>query len=269
MASESIIDSSRPNAGRIYDCLLGGNHNFEVDREAAEAIQKLMPYIPKAMRLQRWCLQDIAVELTEKRGYDVIIDFASGLPTNDHLHHVVPPGTTVIYSDCDPITVEYAKDILKDVPQVYYFLADARRPEEFLNHQEVQAILQNRRDVALVHWGISLFMTDEEMSHVARALDDWSGPKSCWVFNGQGESSGVADPRAIQVTKMYERMGTPLYIRTVEEYGQLVRPWHPDERGFVSFLEWHGIDFDQLGMTPEDREIVGATGGGFGVYLYK
>ncbi len=28
----SIADTSAPNAGRIYDFLLGGHHNFEVDR---------------------------------------------------------------------------------------------------------------------------------------------------------------------------------------------------------------------------------------------
>ena len=60
MAKESIVDASVPSAGRIYDYLLGGHHNFEVDRQAAEQILKLTPFIPKAMRLQRWCLQDIA-----------------------------------------------------------------------------------------------------------------------------------------------------------------------------------------------------------------
>ena len=42
MASEgssmSIADASQPNAGRIYDYLLGGNHNFEIDRVAAEQL---------------------------------------------------------------------------------------------------------------------------------------------------------------------------------------------------------------------------------------
>ncbi len=32
----SIADASKPNAGRIYDYVLGRNHNFEVDRQAAQ-----------------------------------------------------------------------------------------------------------------------------------------------------------------------------------------------------------------------------------------
>lgn len=30
------IDTTKPNAARIYDYYLGGNHNVEVDRQAAE-----------------------------------------------------------------------------------------------------------------------------------------------------------------------------------------------------------------------------------------
>lgn len=95
MSQDNIADPSKPSAGRMYDYFLGGSHNFEVDRQAAQQITKLLPFTPKYMRLQRWPLQDIAVELSEKHGFDVIIDFASGLPTMDHIHQKVKPGTTV------------------------------------------------------------------------------------------------------------------------------------------------------------------------------
>src|ERR1041384_1318361 len=167
MTQESIIDTSKPSAGRIYDYMLGGHHNFEVDRQAADQIVKLVPFLPKAMRLQRWCLQDLALELTEKRGFDIIIDCASGLPTNDHIHHVVPAGTTVIYSDFDPVVVEYGREILADTSNIYFFQADARRPDELLNRPEVQEILGGRRDVALVYWGICMFLSDDDLSHAA------------------------------------------------------------------------------------------------------
>src|SRR5512143_2542931 len=103
MPQDNIVDASKPSAGRMYDYYLGGNHNFEVDRQAADQVLKIMPFVAKGARLQRWTLQDIAIELGEKRGYDVIIDFASGLPTMDHIHYKVPKGTTVIYSDSDPV----------------------------------------------------------------------------------------------------------------------------------------------------------------------
>ena len=36
-----IADASQPNAGRIYDYLLGGSHNFEIDREAAQVAEEV------------------------------------------------------------------------------------------------------------------------------------------------------------------------------------------------------------------------------------
>jgi len=204
MTRESIVDASKPNAGRIYDYLLGGHHNFEVDRMAAEQLIKLLPFVPKFARLQRWCLQDIAVELAERRGYDVIVDLASGLPTNDHIHHVVPAGTTVIYSDYDPVVVEYAREILAGTPDVYFFLADARQPEELLNRAEVQEILKGRRDVALVTWGVSSFLSSEDVAHMARVLYDWAGPRSTWAFNVQGGDGNPDDPAVIRVLQIYK-----------------------------------------------------------------
>jgi hypothetical protein len=267
MSRESIVDSSRPNAGRIYDYLLGGHHNFEVDRMGAEQLVQIIPFMPKAVRLQRWCLQDIASELTERRGYDTIIDFASGLPTNDHIHHIVPAGTTVIYSDYDPVVVEYAREILVGIPNVYYFLADARQPEELLNRAEVQEILKGKRDVALVSWGIAAFLNDEELAHMARVFYDWAGPKATWVFNAQGGDINPEDPASVRVIEIYKGMGQPIYIRAIAAYQALVVPWHADAGGIVPLLEWHGMT--QREMTEEDRQAWGAAGGGYGAYLVK
>ncbi len=268
MPESTIADTTKPNAGRIYDYLLGGHHNFEVDRQAAEQLLKLVPFLPKSARLQRWCLQDLAVELTEKRGFDIIIDFASGLPTQDHIHTMVPEGTTVIYSDRDPITVEYAREILAGIPNVHYFQADLRRPEDLLNRPEVQEVLKGRRDVALVLWGVAAFMTDEEISHVARYLYDWADDKkNCWAFQAQLSTIDVNNPEVIKSLKIYEQTGEPAHIRSLEKYKQLIHPWHADGKGFLTGLEWHGLNESE--MSPEDRKAFGVGGGGHGAYLVK
>ena len=64
MPEDNIVDASKPSAGRMYDYYLGGNHNFEVDRQAADQVLQALPFMTKYMRLQRWPLQDIAVELS-------------------------------------------------------------------------------------------------------------------------------------------------------------------------------------------------------------
>ena len=264
MPEKTLLDTSVPNAGRIYDYLLGGHHNFEVDRRAGDFIKSLAPFVPKMVRMTRWCLQEIAHTLTYERGYRYIIDFASGLPTMGHIHTAVAPGTTVIYSDRDPVCVEYSKEILGDTPNVYYFQADCRRPEELLNRPEVQEILGNNRHVAFVYWGITGFMTDEDIAHVAYVLYDWSDEGSCWaVFIGEGNPD---HPIAKRVFETYRQIGEPVYYRSLATFRELVKPWRPDEQGFRSMEEWHGLKDT---MTEEDKQVFAAGGGGYGVYLVK
>ncbi|MBI5838748.1 MAG: SAM-dependent methyltransferase [Chloroflexi bacterium] len=266
MSQDNIVDTSRPSAGRMYDYYLGGNHNFEVDRQAADQVLKLLPFAAKFVRLQRWALQDIAVELTEKRGYKVIVDFASGLPTNDHIHHKVSKDTTVVYSDYDPIVVEYTHEILNNTTNAYFFHSDARKPDELLNRPEMQKILDNRQKVAFVYWGVSAFLADEDISHLARVLYDWAAPGSCLAFNAQGAE--VPDNPAVeQVMKIYEQMGSKVTLRSLERYRELLQPWQPDANGFISLLEWHG--FDQSVLAKEDAQAFGPLGGGYGAYLVK
>lgn len=267
MPKESIVDASVPSAGRMYDYMLGGHHNFEVDRQAADRLLGLLPFTAKAVRLQRWCLQDIARELTEVQKYDVIVDFASGLPTQDHIHTVVPQGTTVIYSDYDPVVVEYAREILGGTPNVHFFEADARQPLELLNLPEVLNILGTRRNVALIYWGIPLFLTDEEISQAAATLYQWAGGQSCWVFNAQFADTNPNHPAAAPILEIYRQTGSPIYLRSVARYLELVAPWRPDARGFVPLLDWHG--FSKSEMDQNERNAFGPTGAGYGAYLVK
>ena len=266
-SKDSIVDATTPSAGRIYDYLLGGHHNFEVDRQAAQGILAAWPFMSKAMRLQRWCLQDVANELTAVRGFDTIIDFASGLPTQDHLHLVVPEGTTVIYSDYDPVVVEYGKQILEDTPNVYFFEADVRRPLELLESADVKRIIGDKRNVGLVAWGVSIFLNDEELASAANQLYQWASDESVWAFNAQAIDADENNPTSRIMIELYARMGSTLKFRSEERFRELLQPWIPDSKGFISYLQWHGLD-DSI-MTTEELVIAGPAGAGAGAYLIK
>jgi hypothetical protein len=261
------IATDRPSAARMYDYFLGGQHNFEVDRQAAAHVLSLLPFIPTVARLQRMCLKDIAEKLTRQDGVDVIIDFASGLPTQEHLHNIVAPGTTVIYADNDPEVVSHAHALLQDTPNVYYFQNDARRPQDLLNHPEVAQILDGRRDIALIYWGICWTFNDEEIATIAHMLHDWSGGRSCWVVDIPLADADPNDPAMARVIDIYNQLGSPMYVRSLQAYRHLVQPWQPDARGFVSFLDWHNLD--QSIMNPADQQSLGQSGGGYGAYLIK
>ncbi len=263
---DNIVDTTRPSAGRMYDYFLGGSHNFEIDRQAGDQILALVPFLRKFSRLQRWALQDVAEELTRQRGFDVIIDFASGLPTSDHIHNSVPKGTTVIYSDIDPVVVEYAHEILKGTQDVYFFENDACQPQDLLNNPDVQKILDGRRKVAIGYWGFSTFATDAELLYSLRAIYDWAAPGSCLAYNANSVSD-PNEPAVREARAIYEKLGAPFYVRTLEKHIELLIPWEAKKEDFIPLLNWHGFDESELGK--DDVINFGPMGGGFGAYLTR
>jgi hypothetical protein len=111
----NVSDPTLPNAGRIYDYILGGDYNFPVDKKVADELLKRLPSIKSSMKIVRWFLGN-AVDRAFKMGFIQFLDFASGLPTVDHIHTRIPgevkEQTRIIYSDIDPITVHLGREII-------------------------------------------------------------------------------------------------------------------------------------------------------------
>ena len=208
----SIADASKPNAGRIYDFVLGGSHNFEVDRTAAEQVLQLAPTFPKVARTVRWFLGE-AVRRLAADGFTNFIDFASGLPTVDHIHQVAPAGTKVIYSDIDPVTVAYGQEIIKDNPNVRYLVCSAEKPEDLLNSPMVSELFGTNRRVGVGFNGIAWFVADDSIRRSMRVLYDWAANGSRLFLCDTGFQGGTLPAAALETTKVYEKIGQPMTIR--------------------------------------------------------
>ena len=216
------------------------------------------------MRLFRWCLQDLAHDLTHERGYDAIVDFASGLPTEDHIHSAVAPNTTVIYSDRDPICVEYGQEILGNTANVRYLQADCRYPEQLLARPEVKESLKGKKKIAYIYWGISMYLKDDEISNIVQTLYDLAEDNSCLAFYLQ--PADMSSKGGQKVNDLYRNMGDELHFRTLDQFKELFKPWVPDELGYRTMEDWHGVGSP---LTEEDREFFPDGTVGYGVYLVK
>ena len=73
------IDPNRPSPARIYDCLLGGTHNFAADRAVAARAVELVPELPAMSRANRAFLGR-AVRFAAARGVRQFLDLGSGIP---------------------------------------------------------------------------------------------------------------------------------------------------------------------------------------------
>lgn len=253
----SISDSSVPNAGRIYDYLLGGNHNFEVDRVAAEQLKKQTPEIAEDVRLVRWFLGAAVRELS-KQGFTSFLDFASGLPTVDHIHNTAPGGTQVLYSDIDPVTVSYGQEIVRDLPDIGYRLADAGTPEQLLGSEQAERLIGAGKRTAVGFSGIAWFLPDEKVAHALEKIYQWVGPGSRLFI------SDVSNERATEaghdISEFYAKVNQPLYLRSESRIRELFGRWKISDPGIRPLESWIGIDssFTQGGDLSGGGRLIGA-----------
>ncbi|MEU3963223.1 SAM-dependent methyltransferase [Streptomyces buecherae] len=112
-----FIDTSNASAARMYDWLLGGTENYEVDREACKELLKIAPSTQQLARTNRDFLRRVVRYLAAEKKITQFLDHGSGLPTQDNVHEVaqrVNDRTKVVYVDNDPMVLAHARTSLDD-----------------------------------------------------------------------------------------------------------------------------------------------------------
>ncbi len=92
----------------MYDWLLGGSNNFEVDQMACELLLEVAPTSREIALNNRWFLQRVVRVIAEEHGIKQFIDFGSGLPTQRNVHQIaqeIDPEARVVYIDNDPVVL--------------------------------------------------------------------------------------------------------------------------------------------------------------------
>jgi O-methyltransferase involved in polyketide biosynthesis len=253
---DTIIDVSKPNAGRVYDYLIGGNHNFDVDKYAGDKLLEMAPIASDYAKLTRWFL-GVGIRRGVEFGFTQFLDFASGLPTEDHIHENTPAGTKVIYSDIDPVTVDYGKDIIGENNNVKYVLCDASKPEKLLKTDAIKTLFGDNHRAAIGMNGICWFLKDEQIDHTMNILYEWAEPGSILFLTELDSENITKDMQAI--LQLYKNMNQPMYQRSKNTLLQLAKPWKLEDPGLLTLEKW-------IGMEPTVTTKSIATWGGGGLY---
>lgn len=259
--SPSIADATTPSAGRIYDYLLGGNHNFEIDRIAAKGLLKDVPEMLQWVRLIRWFLGSTIRRLCDD-GFTKFLDFASGLPTVDHIHQVAPKGTRVVYSDIDPVTVAYAREIVKNLPEIDFVQGDAGNPESVLGLEVVQRLFGSDRKVAIGYNGIAWFLPDDRVVHALEVLYDWASPGSRLFICDINSTAQTTDGDRLR--EFYQQVKQPVYVRSEKRFREMLGRWKVNPQGIRPLEEWLPIDKKSM-----EKATVSAGGNLIGAILEK
>ncbi|MFG3369755.1 SAM-dependent methyltransferase [Streptomyces sp. NPDC048156] len=234
------IDTSRPHPARIYDYLLGGKDNYEVDQRAGDELAAAAPEVRIGLRANRAFLGR-AVRYVVDSGVRQILDIGTGLPTSPNVHetaHAVAPDVRVAYVDNDPIVSAHADALLSGSHATGVVLADLRDPRSVVDHPGVRQVIDFDKPVALLLVAVLHFLTDaDQPERIVATLRDALAPGSFLVLSHA--TGDFADRSAAQA--VYTKATATLNLRSrtaVERFFtgfELVEPglaqapfWRPD-----------------------------------------
>jgi hypothetical protein len=158
------VDPERPNVARVYDYLLGGTHNFSVDREVARTLTSIEPTARDVARANRAFLGR-AVRFLAHAGIRQFIDIGSGVPTQGNVHEIaraVAPESRVVYVDIDPVAIAHSRSILAGDDNAAVIQADLREPDVILDSPEARRLIDFDQPVALLLLAVLHLVSDED-----------------------------------------------------------------------------------------------------------
>ncbi|MHA6627010.1 SAM-dependent methyltransferase [Pseudonocardia sichuanensis] len=243
-ASElSPFDPDVPNPARMYDCFLGGSHNFAADRAAAGQVEENVPWVVAAVRANRFFLGR-AVRFCLAEGVDQFLDLGSGIPTVGHVHEVaqrVSPAARVAYVDVEPVTVASAAALLDGDAHTTITAADMRDPDAVFDAPGVRDLLDLSRPVALLTVSVLHYLSDEDdpvalVERYRRRLV----PGSLHVLS---HVTGDHDPDPIAAAeRVYRGTATPLTFRPRRRIEEMLAGTELVEPGLVDASQWRPQD---------------------------
>ncbi|HEX5495711.1 MAG TPA: SAM-dependent methyltransferase [Mycobacteriales bacterium] len=232
------LDMDRPSSARIYDHLLGGSHNFAVDREAAAALLRGFPNAAAGARANRSFLRR-TVRFLVAEGVDQFLDLGSGIPTVGCVHEIAQracPGARVVYVDSDPIAVAHSRSILAANPDAAVLAADLRGPGEVLADPVVRGLLDFGRPVAVLLVAVLHFIGGD-LTEIVSGYRSAVPPGSFLVIS-HGSQEGVPAEELAALRRVYENTSNPAVPRTRAQITDLFAGFDLVDPGVVQVADW-------------------------------
>jgi O-methyltransferase involved in polyketide biosynthesis len=255
----------RPSAARVYDCILGGNHHFGIDREFADRQLEVMPDLRRAMIASRSFLGR-AVRYAVSRGVRQFVDIGSGLPTAGNVHEVAdrqaPGQCRVVYVDNEPVACAHAELLLAGT-------ADTRRHRavhaDYLEYSALwrdvlnTEVIDPAEPVCLLAVAMLHFIAPEQGPEIAMEFYRRQLPPGSLLVISHGcdelDDSGIQE-----VVRNYAQTTTAAHLRTRDEIAAFFGDFEFVEPGLVWAPEWGETVQDQWSGPPaRSRYLAGVA----------
>jgi hypothetical protein len=267
------VDLERPNAARIYDVLLGGTHNWAVDRLFAEEAVRNLPLLRTIARANREFLGR-AVRHCARLGITQFLDIGSGVPTMGNVHEVadeVSKDTRCVYVDFEPVAVVHCRLLLQEHgdPKRHAVLEqNLVNVDAIWEEALATGVLDPSQPIALVMAASLPFVSPDREAQAAVQRYRELLPSGSYLVISHLTENGVPDnllPQLRRLVAQYKSSSTPLCLRSTQEIAAFFGDFDLLEPGLVWLPQWHLDEREspasaELADTPEWTCGVGAVG---------
>jgi hypothetical protein len=235
------IEPNKPNVARIYNYFPGGKDNFAVDREAADRMTELVPFLPVIAQLNRAFIGRAVRTLVRDYGIRQFIDVGAGLPAQQSVHAIaqaIAPDARVVYVDNDPVVCSHGRALLQGQASGMV-QADLGEPEAIIDHPVTRSLINFSEPFALLLAAVLHFVPDE--ANPGAVIARFSGamaPGSFLVISHGTRESGANDARVQRSTEVYQQASAALTLRTIEAVHALFDGFELLAPGLVWIQDW-------------------------------
>lgn len=270
--TQRLRDSvNEPSSGRVYDYLLGGVHNYAIDRAFAEERMKIMPNMRDFARLNRAFLGR-AVRFAVEQGIRQFVDIGSGLPTQGNVHEVadeIAPGECrVVYVDNEPIARAHAEILLEQSAD-----PDRHKPidADFCHAQDLwervldTGLIDENEPTALLVVALLHFVPPERrpaqmLNYYRERLAAGSTVSLSHIYIDPSDAEvRVAAERVVDSYR--KQSSNPAVQREHAEITAFFEGLEMVEPGLVWLPEWRPEDTEPYALAPEHSRGLAGVGG--------
>jgi SAM-dependent methyltransferase len=252
-----LIDLDRASQARVYDLLLGGKNNFEVDRRFVQELLKIAPELPELTKQNRRWLAEAIGRMTTEGGIDQFLDLGAGLPTALNTHEIAQranAAATVVYVDHDLTAISHGQALLADDRRTFFAGVDLSDPAAVLNHPDVIAGLDLTRPVGIL---LGLVLHNIPSPKAVRVIADYvaavpSGSYVALTNPLNPRNGGRLAEFATAIEEKLQDAFPQIRFRTRAETEELLGGLELVKPGLVDLTAW----------WPHDEQTLSSTGAG-------
>lgn len=233
------VEMERPSTARMYDYLLGGGHNFAIDRAMVDKLLQMQPRARHGAMMNRAFLRRAVLFLIDQ-GIRQFLDLGSGIPTVGNVHEVAQqadPQCRVVYVDIEPVAVAHSHLLLEGNERVRMLQADVASVSSVLEAEETRSVLDFDEPIGILAVTIGHYISPErDPVGVFRAYRDAVVPGSYLAITHMTQDF---DPEmARRIAELTRQTPTNAYPRTRAEILELFADFELVEPGLVPPSRW-------------------------------